>query len=199
MSKSSSSLSRLIHDAGITRKVLTRRAMHIKKHDVFRFPDELALVNGGYSNLIFLDEVSLDNRGMIRKGGYSLRVQTIGIRSAYQLKFFRYYRDFAYSVRGNVDQYPGIKSVSVLDSALIHRDSDTIHFLRSIGVGPIFLPGYCRIFNPIEFMIGYIKKHHHRHYVESSGNDLLAFVVERFNHFEYFSMSKVYEYCGWKV
>ncbi|POM64163.1 Hypothetical protein PHPALM_20345 [Phytophthora palmivora] len=52
---------------------------------------------------------------------------------------------------------------------------------------------------PIEFMFGYIKKYFQRHYVESSGRDLLPFAVETFSRFENFSMSDVYEHCGWKV
>lgn len=54
--------------------------MHIKEQDVFRFVEELSQINWCYSNLIFLDGVSYDNRGMVRKRGYSLRGQQIAIR-----------------------------------------------------------------------------------------------------------------------
>ncbi|OWY94366.1 hypothetical protein PHMEG_00035927 [Phytophthora megakarya] len=186
MSISSSSIWRLIHDAGRTRKVLERRVMHIKEQDVFRFADKLAHVNWCHSNLIFLDDVSFDNRE-----------QTIAIRGDFQHKprvsvlavlgvtgiidanntqgtfdrveFFRCRCDFAYSVRGNHQGRPNIS------------------------------PCILSFFNPIKFMFGYIKKHFQRYYVESSGNDLLPFIVETFNRFENFSMSKVYEHCGWKV
>ena len=41
ISISKSSMWRIIHDFGMTRKVLERRAMHIKERDVFRFAEEL--------------------------------------------------------------------------------------------------------------------------------------------------------------
>lgn len=159
--------------------------MHIKELDVFRFVEELAQVNWCHSNIVFLDEVSFDNRGMIRKRGYSLKGQTIAIRGDFQRKprvsvlafmgvagiidyydtqgtfdrvdYFRCCQDFAYSTRGNVRRYPGSNSVWILDGASIHRDSEIIHFLRSVGIVPILLPAYCPFFNPIEYMFGYIK------------------------------------------
>lgn len=226
LSISISSVWQIIHDGGLTRKVLERRAMHIKELDVFRFVEELSHVNWFYRNLVFLDEVSFDNRGMIRKRGYSLRGQTIAIRGDFQRKprvsvlafmcvtgildyyncdgtfdrvqFFNYCRDFAYSERGHVRQYPGSNSVWIMDGASIHRDPEIIHFLRSVGIVPIFLPAYCPFFNPIEFMFGYIKQSFKRHYNESSSNDLLPFVVETFDRFIGFDMAKVFEHCGWK-
>ncbi|KAG6974422.1 hypothetical protein JG688_00003082 [Phytophthora aleatoria] len=54
--------------------------MNIKEKDVFRFAAELAKVDWSHQNLVFLDEVSFDNRGMIRKRGYSLRGTTLAVR-----------------------------------------------------------------------------------------------------------------------
>lgn len=224
---SKSSVWRILHECGFTRKVLERRAMHIKEQDVFRFVEELSRVNWCHRNIVFLDEVSFDNRGMIRKRGFSLRGHKIAIRGDFQRKprvsvlafmgvdgiidyhdtegtfdrveFFKCCREFAYSMRGNVRQYPGTNSVWILDGASIHRDPEIIHFLRSIGVVPIFLPAYCPFFNPIEFMFGYIKKSFQRHYVEGSGRDLLPFVVETFTRFERFNMANVFQHCGWTI
>ncbi|KAG1695520.1 hypothetical protein DVH05_028562 [Phytophthora capsici] len=42
ISISKSSVWRIIHDCGLTYKVLERRAMHIKEQDVFRFVEELS-------------------------------------------------------------------------------------------------------------------------------------------------------------
>jgi len=205
---SKSSVWRILHDCGLTRKVLERRAMHIKETDVFRFVEELCHINWCHSNLVFLDEVSFDNRGMIRKRGYSLKGQTIAIRGDFQRKpgvsvlafmgvngvigyydtqgtfdrveFVKCCQDFAYSANGSVRQYHGRNSVWILDGASIHRDPDIVHFLRSIGIFPIFLPAYCPFSNPIEFLFGYIKRSFQRHYIESSSLDLLPFVVETF-------------------
>ncbi|KAG6944863.1 hypothetical protein JG687_00017606 [Phytophthora cactorum] len=128
---------------------------------------------------------------MIRKRGYSLKGQMIAIRGYFQRKprgtfdrveFVKCCSDFASSSRGNLRPYPGSNYVWILDGASIHRHPEIVHFLRSI-----------------EFMFGYIKRSFQRHYVETSGSDLLPFVVETFERFEQFNMAKVFEHCGWKI
>eukprot|EP00644_Phytophthora_capsici_P009317 jgi/Phyca11/106995/e_gw1.13.861.1 len=164
---------------------------------------------------------------MIRKRGYALRGKTLAIRGDFQRKprvsilafvgvnevidyydtegtfdrveFTKSCREFAYSKRGNVRQYPGCNSVWILDGAAIHRDPEIVHFLRSIGVVPIFLPAYCPFFNPIEYLFGYMKKAFQRNYNESSGRNLTQFIVETFSLFEEYSMTNVFEHCGWRV
>ncbi|KAG6962431.1 hypothetical protein JG688_00008610 [Phytophthora aleatoria] len=54
---------RIIHDFGLTWKVIESRAMYIEEQDVFRFAAELAKIDWSHQNLVFLDEVSFDNRG----------------------------------------------------------------------------------------------------------------------------------------
>ncbi|KAG2896159.1 hypothetical protein PC116_g18046 [Phytophthora cactorum] len=224
---SKSSIWRIIRDYGLTWKVLERRAMHIKERDIFRLVDELAHIDWSHHNLVFLDEVSFDNRGMIRKRGYSLKGQKLAIRGDFQRKprvsilafigvrglidyfdtqgtfdrieFVKCCRDFAYSKRGNVRRFPGSRSVWILDGASIHRYPEIIHFLRSIGIVPVSLPAYCPFFNPIEYMFGYVKKTFQHHYNESSGRDLIPFAVQTFHRFEGFNMSRVFEHCGWKI
>ncbi|GMF29113.1 unnamed protein product [Phytophthora fragariaefolia] len=165
--------------------------MHIKKKDVFCFVEELSSVDWCHQKIVVLDDVSFDNRGMIRKRGYSLRGHKIAIRGDFQrnprisvlafmgvggiidyydtdgtfdrVEFFKFCREFAYSTRVNVRQYPGTNSVWILDGASIHRDPEIIHFLRRIGVVPIFLSAYCPFLNPIEFMFSYIKQSFKRH------------------------------------
>jgi transposase len=164
-----SSVWRIIHELGLTWKVLERRAMHVKESDIFRFARELSAIDWSHQNLVFLDEVSFDNRGMLRKRGYSLKGTTVAIRGDFQRKprvsllafigvhglldygdtegtfdrveFVRCCQDFVYS--GRVKQYPGQNSVWILDGASIHRDPEIVHWLRSIGIVPIFLPAYC--------------------------------------------------------
>jgi transposase len=104
---------------------------------------------------------------------------------------------FVYSEANHVRQYPGPHSVWILDGASIHRDPEIVHYLRSIGVVPTFLPAYCPFFNPIEFMFGYVKRAFQRYYNESSDRDLLPFVVETFGRFKGLDMSRVFEHCGW--
>lgn len=199
--------------------------MHIKESDVFRFVEELSTVNWSHQNLVFLDEVSFDNRGMIRKRGYSMRGEKVAVRGDFQRKprilvlafigangLLDYYdtpgtfdrlsfvsccKDFVYSARGRVNQYPGSNSVWILDGASIHRHPEIIHYLRSVGVVPIFLPAYCPFFNPIEFLFGYVMEAFMRHYDESSGRDLTPLAVKPFQRLESFDMTRVFEHCGW--
>ncbi|OWY98173.1 hypothetical protein PHMEG_00031125 [Phytophthora megakarya] len=60
--------------------------MRIKEADVFWFIEELRHINWCHANLILLDEVSFDIRGMIRKRGYSLKGQTVAICGDFQRK-----------------------------------------------------------------------------------------------------------------
>jgi transposase len=222
-----SSVWRIIHEMGLTRKVLERRAMHIKEKDIFRFVNELSRIDWCHHNLVFLDEVSFDNRGMIRRRGYALKGKKLAIRGDFQrlprvsmlaflgvdgiidfshtegtfdrVKFVRRCRRFAYSKRGFVRQYPGQHSVWIMDGATIHRHPEIVHWLRSLGIVVIFLPAYCPFFNPIEFIFGYIKKAFQRHYKEDGTRDVMPFVVETMQRFEAFDMTRVFAHCGWKV
>ncbi|RHZ17423.1 hypothetical protein DYB26_003126 [Aphanomyces astaci] len=218
---------RIIRSFGLTWKVLERRAMHIKERDVFRFAQELSQVDWNHQNVVFLDEVSFDNRGMIRRRGYALRGKTVAIRGDFVRKprvsvlafigvqgvidyfdtegtfdraeFTKCCRDFVHSHRGGVRLYPGCNSVWILDGATIHRHSEIVHYLRSVGVVAIFLPAYCPFFNPIELMFGYMKRAFQRHYSESSGRDLTPFIVQTFRRFKNYDMSKIFQHCGWMV
>ncbi|KAG6941455.1 hypothetical protein JG688_00018665 [Phytophthora aleatoria] len=126
---------------------------------------------------------------MLRKRGYSIRGKTVAIRGDFgrkpqgtfdRVEFVKCCRSFAFSKRGRV--HPGPNSVWILDGAAIHRHPEIIHFLRRI-----------------EYLFGYVKKQFQRQYVETSGRDLLPFVVETFGRFEAFEMSNVFRHCGWMV
>ncbi|KAE9039338.1 hypothetical protein PR001_g7544 [Phytophthora rubi] len=67
-------------------KVLERRAIHVKKRDVFGFVDELSRVNWSHQNLVFLDDVAFESRGMVRKIGYSMRGEKVAIIGDFQHK-----------------------------------------------------------------------------------------------------------------
>ncbi|KAG6975656.1 hypothetical protein JG688_00002151 [Phytophthora aleatoria] len=55
--------------------------MHVKERDVFRSVEELSRVNWSHQNLVILDEVSFDNRGMIRKRGCAMRGEKVAVRA----------------------------------------------------------------------------------------------------------------------
>jgi len=58
---------------GFTYKVIQRRALEIKKTLIYRYANELNSMNPLPFQLLFLDEVSLDNRGMLETRGYFKR------------------------------------------------------------------------------------------------------------------------------
>ncbi|KAG6949687.1 hypothetical protein JG687_00014703 [Phytophthora cactorum] len=99
-----------------------------------------------------------------------------------RVEFVKCCQDFSYSTRDNGCQYPGSHSAWILDGASIHRHPKICHFLRSI-----------------EYMFGYVKKSFQRYYSESSGRELLPFVMKTFCRFEEFNMARVFEHCGWKL
>ena len=59
------------------RQVIERQAMHISVADIIRFFRELSSLQWTHESLVFLDEVSFDNRGMLRRRGYALKVGNI--------------------------------------------------------------------------------------------------------------------------
>jgi transposase len=68
---------RIIHDFGLTWKVLERRVMHAKENDILRFTEELAAIDWCHANLVFLDEVSL-----VRFRSQVLSLPSAGSRSS---------------------------------------------------------------------------------------------------------------------
>lgn len=140
--------------------------MQIKERDVFRFVEELSYIAWTHMNLIFLDEVSFDNRGMLRKRDYSIRGKKPAIRGEFEqkprvsilafigvngvidyfntdgtfdrLEFTKCCQDFVHSPSGFVRQYPGRNSVWILNGAAIQCHPEIVGYLRSVGIAPIF-------------------------------------------------------------
>ena len=56
----------------MTWKCIERRAIQIREDEITRFVRELLSIPWDLSNLVFLDEVSFDNREMLRKKGYGV-------------------------------------------------------------------------------------------------------------------------------
>ncbi|KAG6594221.1 uncharacterized protein IUM83_13885 [Phytophthora cinnamomi] len=83
---SETSVWRIIHDFGLIWKILERRTMHVKERDVFRFVEELSRVNWSHQNLEFLDEVAINNRGILRQRGCAMRGEMVAIRGDFQRK-----------------------------------------------------------------------------------------------------------------
>mmetsp|Transcript_20409 Transcript_20409/g.18547 ORF Transcript_20409/g.18547 Transcript_20409/m.18547 type:complete len:356 (+) Transcript_20409:39-1106(+) len=226
MNISMSTVWRIITNAGLTRKVIERRAIQISIQEIIRFTKELASLpfHWTYQNLIFLDEVGFDNRDMFRKRGYAIKGKRIifrgeftrsercsllcflgvdGLQQVYstegtfdRLKFISYCRDFALS--GKVQLYPGINSVWIMDGASIHCDESITYYLRSLGIYTIYLPAYCPFYNPIEIVFGNVKSYLRRHYFENSSlKEIKIFISQAMNSFKNKSMRKIFKKCGY--
>jgi transposase len=70
-----SSIWRVLSDANITKKVIERRALEISQSDIARFTYDVNLIAPLHRQLLFLDEVSTDNRSLLRKRGWFVRGQ----------------------------------------------------------------------------------------------------------------------------
>jgi transposase len=174
---------------------------------------------------MFLDEVSFDNRGMIRKRGYSLRGTRVMIRGEFtrkprvsllsfinvnglvstfmtegtfnRSKFFSNIKELIAS--GVVQQYPGKNSIWILDGAKIHCHDNIVYYLRLCGIVPIFLPAYCPFYNPIGIMFGIVKSRMQRDYIENkvSNSNLPLFVAAEMDKFVASDLSDIYRKCGY--
>lgn len=199
-------------------------ALQIQLKEVIRFCDELSSINWSWEQLVFLDEVSFDGRDMIRKKGYgrkgnrllyrgefgrSIRssclsfIGSTGILEVYETegtfdrnKFVEYCRRFALSRQSKVEQYPGRHSVWIMDGAKIHCHPNIIYYLRSLGIVPIFLPAYCPMFNPIEFVFGMVKKKLRKLQLGRKVN-VGILLCKVFNSFLQYDMTKLFEKCGY--
>lgn len=216
-----SSICRILHHSGYSWKTLERRAIQIREDDITRFFFEMSSIQWDLSSLLFLDEVSFDNRGMLRKKGYGVKGNRLihtgefvrkprismlcflgqsGLQACYQTEgtftrkiFFDYLRDFALSDK--VRTYPGQHSVFILDGARIHCDPNITTYLRSLGLIVIFLPAYCPFYNPIEIIFGLCKRSMKKTYNE--GDDLQLTVARTMTKFTIFDSTALFNKCGY--
>ena len=227
MNISTQTIWRIITNAGLTRKVIERRAIEISVRDIIRFCKDLESLplKWTYDNLLFLDEVGFDNRDMFRKRGYAIKGQRIVYRGEFRRKercsllcflscdgiveafstagtfdrekFISNCRKLALE-GGVVQQYPGRCSIWILDGASIHCDKYITYFLRSLGIYTIFLPAYCPFFNPIEIIFGNMKSTLRRNYVENGTlKQMKAFVAKTATTFMDRDNRNIFKKCGY--
>lgn len=222
ISISTSHICQILHANNMSWKTLERRAIQIKDSEIVKFMAELNAIDWGYSNLVFLDEVSIDNQGLLRTKGYGIIGEKLiyrgeftrkprmsmlaflgqnGILETYvtegtfnRLKFFENCKDFALS--GICQKHPGRNSVWILDGAKIHCHASIIRYLRSLGIIPIFLPAYTPFFNPIEYVFGFVKKHLKRKSAGSK-NNMEIMVNDEFTRMREFPCTKIFKKCGY--
>eukprot|EP00734_Pompholyxophrys_sp_LG126_P000421 Pompholyxophrys_sp_v1_NODE_173_length_1350_cov_3.789189.p1 type:complete len:345 gc:universal NODE_173_length_1350_cov_3.789189:211-1245(+) len=214
----------ILRQANLSHRVIERRAIEISFDDVGRYNYEVNLIGPLPIQLCFIDEMSTDNRGMLRKRGWFLRghrpvfkgafrrglrisilsflgvdglFETFGTDGTFdRLRFFDCCKNLLDS--GKVKRYPGSKSVWILDGAAIHVEKAMIDYFFARGVYVIFLPAYCPFFNPIEIVFGLIKKRCRELYDEKMGTEhelLLKVLVE----FSERNFASIFSKCGYKA
>ncbi|KAI3659420.1 hypothetical protein MP638_000179 [Amoeboaphelidium occidentale] len=222
ISISKSRISLILKEAEMSWKCLERRAIQVCYADVARFTRELYSIAWMHCNLVFLDEVSFDNRCMLRRKGFGLKGSRLyylgeyvrkprismlsfigvgGVLETFQvegtfdrLTFTDCCKKFAPS--GKVKQYPGDNSVWILDGASIHRDENLAYFIRSLGIIVIFLPAYCPFFNPIEVIFGQVKGKMQLYYEQVPLSFELC-VVNVMSTFQGKDFSGIFRKCGY--
>lgn len=219
---SASYICKILHENNFSWKTLEIRAIQIKDHEIEKFFYELNSIEWHYTNLVFLDEISVDNHGLIRSKGYGVvgkklifrgefnrkpRMSLLcflgqqGILETYQTegtfsrqKFFDCCKNFA--LGGICHTYPGKHSVWILDGAKIHCHPAIVRYLRSIGIIPIFLPPYTPFFNPIEIVFGIVKKHLKKKFAKTTKN--MEFEVNaEFKRMSHFNCTSIFKSCGY--
>lgn len=151
---STSYICQILHENNMSWKTLEKRAIQIRDSEIVRFMSELNAIDWNYSNLVFLDEVSMDNQGLLRTKGYGIVGQKLIYRGEFtrkprismlaflgqngildtfvtegtfnRLKFFECCKQFA--LEGICEKYPGRNSGRRQDSL-----SPQYHSLLSIA------------------------------------------------------------------
>ncbi|XP_062550474.1 uncharacterized protein LOC134215270 [Armigeres subalbatus] len=221
---SGSSICRILHAEGLSWQALERRAIQIKEHEILRFCSEMSLFDWDLYHLVFLDEVSIDSKGILRNTGYGPKGKRLvyrgefvrrprasylcflgmnGVLDTFETEgtftrqiYFDCCREFALK-NEKVQRYPGYNSVWIMDGARIHCDPNIILYLRSIGILPVFLPPYCPFFNPVELVFGMTKSRIRKAYVENKNEKLSLLALETFMALEKYNCSNIYKHCGY--
>lgn len=222
---SCSSVSKILKEANMTRKVLERRAIQLHLTDVVRFTKELCEIPWMLHNLVFLDEVSIDNTDMWRTRGYCVRGEKLCFRGEFSRKsrisllcfcgltgminsyvtegtFTRHIyldclRQFINDEHNGVMKYPGNQSIFIMDGARIHTDPNITLYLRSVGIIPLFLPAYAPMFNPIEVLFALMKKDLKALYVENAKEDPKIVVGRVLKRFANYNMKNLFKKSGY--
>lgn len=179
---SSSTICRILHRHGITRKKVQQIALqrsYILRGD---FMAEMSLFS--VHQLVWIDETGCDKRNFVRKMGYALRgerpVSTIIMNRGKRIsaiaamcsdgvialelgegtnngeKFYEFVRG---QLIPEMSQFDGCasKSVVIMDNSSIHHVREVHEILNAAGILCIFLPPYSPDLNPLEELFSYVK------------------------------------------
>uniref|UniRef100_A0A336LR40 CSON010010 protein n=1 Tax=Culicoides sonorensis TaxID=179676 RepID=A0A336LR40_CULSO len=220
-----SSIGRILREANMTRQVLERRAIQVSLIDIVRFTKELAEIPWMVHNLVFLDEISIDNTDMWRTRGYGVKGDRLYFRGEFSRKvrtsllcfcdvegmtncyvtegtftreiFVNCLRSFILEKQNGVNVYPGRRSIFIMDGAKIHTDENITLYLRSLGLYVLFLPAYSPYFNPIEILFGIMKQHLKSSYVENTKQDPKVILGKVIKQLSKKNLSDIFRKCGY--
>ena len=183
---SSSTICRVLHKYGCSRKKLTKIAK--QRSTLYRGDFMAYVLQYPRDFFVWTDETGTDNRDQLRKFGYSLRGEPavchrilsrgtrISVMTAMTSDSVLEYEattgsvnsdKFMDFIRGrlipNMEPFPGRHSILILDNCSIHHTQDVKALLSSFGILILFLPPYSPDYNPIEELFSYIKYYFKAH------------------------------------
>eukprot|EP00734_Pompholyxophrys_sp_LG126_P000117 Pompholyxophrys_sp_v1_NODE_10_length_5661_cov_6.324474.p1 type:complete len:346 gc:universal NODE_10_length_5661_cov_6.324474:5570-4533(-) len=220
---SSSTVYTILNEANFTKRVLEHRAMEISYEEITRFTFDMNLIHPLQEQLVFLDEMSTDNRAMLRKKGWFLRGTKPIVKNLFRrgtrlsvLSFLgvkgiienfqttgTFNRDLFFQCikslldSGKVQKFPGRNSVFVLDGASIHLDANMIEYMQSRGVLVVFLPTYAPFYNPIEIVFGLMKRRCRELYDPSAYGSEQMVLMNVLHEFQHYDCSEIFKHCGY--
>ncbi|KAJ3230173.1 Serine kinase [Chytriomyces hyalinus] len=178
---SASHISFILREAGLSWKVIECHAIQINQEDVIQFAKELAIMPFLLENLVFLDEVSFDNRAMLQTKGWGVQGEKL---------FFR--GEFTRKPRVSLLCWIGVNGL--LEASMTEGTFDCAKFsyhYKEFCTSPFF--------NPIEIVFGLMKKLLQRHYVENSKWDLAMVAWEVLQLYVNRSFHKIFASCRFTV
>lgn len=212
----------VLHQEGLTWKCLERRAIQLQLNDIVRFYNEITSKDWFLESLVFLDEVSFDDNGMLLSKDYAVQGENLRYRGEFGRKvsmsilcflgvdgiveayptdgsfdrktFFKYCRQFALAY---CKQYPGRYSIWLMDDGIIHLDPAIINYLRSLGLIPFFLPQFAPYFNPLEIIFGMMKEYMEIVKKENPDEELAWWVGMTVKKFTAKNCEKLFQKCGY--
>ncbi|KAJ3196620.1 Serine kinase [Irineochytrium annulatum] len=176
---SASTIWRVLHDGGLTWKTLERRAIQISDIEILRYSRELREVPWILENLVFLDEVSFDNRDMFRHHGYAIKGERLIQRGEFNRK-----------ARVSMLCFCGMNGF--LDIVVTDGTFTRLEFARG-----------CRsptasFFNPIEVLFGLVKRRAQEFFGQNSTRrPSRVILLEVMQQFMNYPMDDIYRKCGY--
>lgn len=221
---STSTIWRIISRAGFSYRCIERRALQARRQQISAYTKEFNYLTPMLEQLVFLDEVSVDNRSMMKKKGYfhssmapiltenfkrSSRISVLafctvdGVLDIFQEDGTFSRRSFFSCLeklvdRGALGVWPAPRSILVMDGASIHMDPNIVLWARACGLHVLYLPAYCPYYNPIEYLFGYIKTYCKTTYCDQWVGKEHLLLYQAFATFARHDMRPTFRKCGYR-